>query len=179
MTALPLLAMKKFFPLRALLLSLLVLLTVSQALAQETFRIVSVRPTFSNDLIKVGKDWRKNLQKRIQVTLQVQTDTPASSVFVHAYFYDKDDHLVDTCKGPNAVWTSTPKGIQEVLLPATLPGGKVTEVYFALPEELQAKKWTTVLAVFGVGEKVVVQCMPASELPKLDFPEKAKLTPTH
>lgn len=155
-----------------------VLLTVAgHVRAQETFRIMAVRQMFSPDLIKVGSDWRKDLQKRIQVTLQVQTDTPASSVFVHAYFYDKDDHLVAKYDKPNAVWTSTPKGLQEIQIPATLSGSRPNDVFFALTDDLQAKKWTTVLAVFGDNGKVTAASMPAAELPKLDFPEKAMLAP--
>ncbi len=145
--------------------------------AQETFRIAAVRPSFSTDLIKVGSDWRKDLQKRIQVTLQVQTDTPAADVYVHAYFYDKDDHLVAKYDKPNSIWTATPKGLQEIQIPATLSASRPNDVFFALPEDLQAKKWTTVLAVFGNNNKVVASSMPAAELPKLDFPEKSKLAP--
>ena len=54
------------------------------ARAQEAFKVVNIRQTFSNDLIKVGSDWRKDMSRRLQVSLQVGADTPASAVFVHA-----------------------------------------------------------------------------------------------
>ena len=162
----------------ALCLGLMVV-TGGAAHAQDAYKVANIRQTMSSDLIKVGKDWRKDLPRRLQVTLQVGADTPAASVFVHAYFYDKDNLLVATLKGPNTIWTSTPKGIQEVLLPPTLTRFKNTDVFFALPEELQAKKWTTVLVAFGDSTKAAAMSMPVSELPKLDFPEKAKLTPSH
>ena len=67
-----------------------------------------------------------------------------------------------------------------MLLPPTLTRSKNTDVYFALSEELQAKKWTTVLVVLGDATKAAALSMPPpSELPKLDFREKAKLAPAH
>lgn len=172
--------MKNLFLIRALALCLgLVGAVGATARAQEAYKVTNIRQMMSNDLIKVGHDWRKDLPRRLQVTLQVAADTPAASVFVHAYFYDKDNALVGTLKGPNTIWTSTPKGIQEVLLPPTLTRFKNTDVFFALPEDLQAKKWTTVLVAFGDATKAAAMAVPISELSKLDFPEKAKLIPAH
>ncbi len=170
--------MQKFSWLRALTLGFVLLLAATiTAHAQEAYKVVSIRPIASSDLIKVGHDWRKDLKMRLQVSLQVGADTPSSSVFVHAYFYDKDDHLIDTAKGPNAIWTETPKGLQEVLLPPTLPRFKVTNVYFDITEELHAKKWTSVVVAFGDNDKVAALSMPGSVLAKVDFPEKTKLAP--
>ncbi len=169
--------MKISSQLRALFLSGVLLLAVGNASGQETFKILSIRQTFSADLIHVGHDWRKDLPRRMDVTLQVQADTPGSSMFVHAYFYDKDDHLVAKYNKPNGVWTSTQQGLFEVEIPSTLSASRMNDVYFALPEDLQAKKWTTMLVVFGNKDKVVATSMPSAELPKLDFPEKAKLAP--
>ena len=170
--------MKIPLSIRAIFLVVMLLFAAGRARAQEPFKVLSIRQTFSSDLIKVGHDWRKDLPRRLDIALQVQADTPGSSMFIHAYFYDKDDHLVATYNKPNAVWTATPKGLQEIDIPATLSGGRINDVYFALPEDLQAKKWTTVLAVFGNKEKVVATSMPSSELPKLEFPEKARLGPS-
>lgn len=155
----------------------LVLSAGAAARAQDPYKVISIRPASSNDLIKVGNDWRKDLKMRLLVSLQVGADTPASSVFVHAYFYDKDDHLVGTANSPNAIWTSTPKGIQEVLFPPTLLRSKMTDVYFAITDDLRAKKWTTVVVAFGDGNKVSALSMPGSQLPKVDFPEKGSLAP--
>ena len=163
--------------LRAVVLVWALLIVAGSARAQDTFKVLGIRQTFSADLIKVGNDWRKDLPRRLEVALQVHADTHASSVFVHAYFYDKDDHLVATCNKPNAIWTTTQKGIQEVELPEPLSASRINNVYFALPEDLQAKKWTTVLVVFGNKENVAATAMPSSELPKLEFPEKSKLAP--
>ncbi len=145
--------------------------------AGDDFKIVAVRPFWSQDLIYVGKAWRKDLPKRIQVSLRVDADTPASSVFVKAYFYDKDDKLVGTSPAPNKIWTQTPRGIEEVGLPAMLPHVKTTDIYFAVTQELEAKKWTTVLVVFGNAGKVAASANPSTSMSKLDFPEKAQAVP--
>ena len=149
--------------------------TALSARAQDEFRIVNVHQTTSNDLIKVGTGWRKDLPRRMQVSLQVLADTPSSSIYVKAYFYDHDAKLVGTYNSPNSIWTSTGHGIDEVKFPAVLPHGKITDVYFALPEDLQAKKWTTILVVFGNDTKAAAFALPGSELPKLDYPEKSKV----
>lgn len=145
--------------------------------AEDSYKIAALRPVWSPNLIYVGDSWHKDLPKRMQVSLRVANDTPSSSIFVKAYFYDKDAKLIGSYAKPNKIWTPTPKGIEEIGLPATLSHVKNTEVYFAIPEDLQEKKWTTVLVVFGDTSKVAFAALPLSELPKLDFPEKALLAP--
>lgn len=143
----------------------------------DNFKIYAVRTTNSNDLIKVGSAWRKDLPKRIQATLRVETDTPASAVSVKAYFYDRDYHLISTAAKPNLIWTETPRGVEEVGLPKTLTRVKNTDVYFAIPDDAQKKNWTTVLVVFGDKTKVAASANPATAITKLDFPEKALMAP--
>ena len=145
--------------------------------APDDYRIVSIHPFSSHEEIKVGNGWRKDLPQRMQVSLQVKFDTKASAVFVKAYFFDKDDKLVATYNRPNGIWISTAHGVAEVSLPDTLPRG-VTNVYFALPEDLQAKKWTSMLVVFGDKTEAVANSVPASALPRLNFPEKTKVAAT-
>ena len=144
---------------------------------QDDYKILGVRTYTSNDLIKVGNAWRKDLPQRIQATLRVGADTPSASVFVKAYFYDRDNHLIGTYTKPNKIWAATARGFEEVGLPATLSRTKTTDVYFAIPEDLRAKQWTTVLVVFGSGSKVAASANPATATSKLDFPEKAQVAP--
>lgn len=158
----------------SLLVLTLCAVTTRTIRAQDAYRVVSIHPFSSHEEIKVGSGWRKDLPQRMQVSLQVKFDTPAASVFVKAYFYDKDDKLVATYPKPAEIWTSTPHGTAEVALPATLPRG-ITNVYFALPEDLQAKKWTTMLVVFGDKTTVAASALPASALLRLNYPEKAKI----
>src|SRR5690606_9980001 len=100
-------------------------------------------------LIKVGKEWRKDLPRRIQVSLRVNEDMPSRGVTVKAYFYDENQKLVFTANQPNPVWTQTPRGIGEVLLPDELKRNKTFEVYFALPEKVTEAKWKSMVVVFG------------------------------
>jgi hypothetical protein len=163
--------MARFF----LLFGVLAWCTLSIATAAESdFRIKGLRETRSTDLIHVGNAWVKD-PKRLQVTLRVAADTPADTIHVHAYFFDKDGSKVSEVNAPNAVWTQTGRGIGEVGLPPTLEKNKDIEIYFALTQELDAKKWKSVVIVFGNDTAVAARSFPASALTALDFPEKGKM----
>ncbi len=149
-----------------------------QPQGSDRFKIFAVRSYNSSELIKVGNAWRKDLPKRIQATLRVETDTPASDISVKAYFYDHDYHLITTANKPNPIWAATPRGYEEVGLPKTLTSAKNAIVYFVIPEDAQKKNWTTALVVFGDKTKVAASANPATAIDKLDFPEKALMTPT-
>ena len=140
--------------------------------AEDSFKIAGVRPFWSPNLIYVGNAWRKDLPKRMQVSLRVAADTPSSSVFVKAYFYDKDAKLIGSYAKPNKVWTPSARGIEEVSLPPTLSHVQNTDVYFAIPEDLQQKKWATVRVVCGDASSMAARWLPDSELPDLVVPEK-------
>jgi hypothetical protein len=144
--------------------------------ASDQFRITTIAEARSTDLIEVGKAWRKDLPKRLRVSLRVNEEIVASKVQVKGYFYDKDDNLVHTAQKPNAIWTRTPRGIESVSLPKILEKGKPFDVYFALPEELEAKKWKTILVVFGDSNGVSAKSRPAAAIERLDYPEKALAT---
>jgi len=139
---------------------------------ENPFRISYIREASSADLIKVGRDWRKDLPKRLLVNLRVNKDMPAGGVKVKGYFYDKDFNLIHTASMPNPIWTNTPKGIQEVLLPGKLEKGKPFNVYFALPEAVTEKKWKTILVVFGDSKAMVARSRPANVIENLHFPEE-------
>ena len=161
---------------RAFFLGLVLCLVTAAGRAQDTdFKIVNIHPASGSEDIKVGSSWRKDLPRRMQVSLVVTADTPTNGVFVKAYFYDKDNKLVASYGRPNPIWASTVHGMEEVGLPRTLTHGKVTDVYFALPEDLQAKHWTTMLVVFGNKDHVAATALPNSVLPMLEFPEKAQV----
>lgn len=150
-----------------------------QPQGQDNFKIVGLRTYNSNELIKVGDAWRKDLPKRIQATLRVGSDTPSSAVYVKAYFYDRDYHLISSYDKPNHIWASTGKGVEEIGLPPTLPHTKNTDVYFAIPDDLKAKNWTTVLVVFGNDTTAAASANPATAIAKLDFPEKPRVPAPH
>ncbi len=170
--------MQNFSSVRVLALSVALVFGLAlSARAQDDFKILGVSSFHSNDLIWVKNAWRKDLPNRIQATLRVETDTPAKSIFVKAYFYDSDDKLVATVGQPNKIWTATGRGMEEVGLPSTLSHVKTTEVYFALPEDIVAKKWKTVLVVFGNSTKAAACANPATEMEKLNYPEKAIVPP--
>jgi hypothetical protein len=141
--------------------------------ADVNYHIGSIREYSSNDLIQVNGNWRKDLKRRMLVGLHVNKDTPGSSIFVKAYFYDKDNHLVGSYDKPNSIWTGTARGIESVGIPETISASRPNSVFFALPEDLQAKKWKTILVVFGDTAHAVAQSQPASAYSKLDFPEKS------
>lgn len=156
-------------------LSLFFTLLIFPLKAEEAgFKIKTMREVQSSDLIQVDGNWLKS-PKRLSVSLRVQSDTPANSVIVKAYFYDNQKKMVHTYKAPNPIWTKTPRGIESVGLPETLEKGRDIDVYFALTDELKEKKWKSVLVVFGNKESVVVKARPASAI-DVEFPEKAIAT---
>lgn len=151
----------------------LLLLAVTARGADDTpFRIKPLREVQSTDLIEVKGDWLK-CPKRILAPLRVSADTPSDRLFVKAYFYDAAKNLVHTYKAPCPTWTNTAKGLESVALPSMLDNGRDIDVFFALPEDLEAKKWKTVLVVFGTQGDAVGRCKPAGTGDGLEFPEKA------
>ncbi len=148
---------------------------LSTATAETLFRIGLIRETTSQNLIQVGREWRKNLPKRMQVTLRVGEDMPARGVTVKAYFYDKDEKLVFTASAPNAIWANTPSGFKSVSVPSEIKRNIPFDVYFALPEALTKAKWKTMVVVFGKGDDMVARARPATMLEKVKFKEKAML----
>lgn len=136
------------------------------------FRVKPILEVQSKDLIRVGSDWLK-CPKRLKVSLRVGEIMPSNKVFVRAYFYDAAKKLVYKYGAPCNVWTSTPKGIEEVGLPQTLEPGKDVEVYFALPDELEAKKWKYALVVFGNQNEASARSKPQGAMEDFEFPEKA------
>jgi hypothetical protein len=169
--------MSQPFSIRAFSLGLVLLLVPTAVVHAQAnyFKIINVHSTSGSDDIKVGSSWRKDLPHRVQVTLMVTADMPSNGVFVKAYFYNKDNKLVASYPRPNPIWASTVHGMEEVSLPRNLTHGKIMDVYFALPEDLQAKHWTTVLVVFGDKGSVAATALPNTALPMLDFPEKAQV----
>lgn len=165
------------FPFRTLFLGLILCFAaVHTGFAQDAdFKIINVHPATGSEDIKVGSSWRKDLPRRMQASLMVTEDMPTTGVFVKAYFYNKDNKLVASYPRPNPIWVSTVHGMEEVALPRALTHGKITDVYFALPEDLQAKHWTTILVVFGNKDQVAATALPNSTLPILEFPEKSNV----
>lgn len=150
---------------------LILSLTAPLLQASDLFRIATIRETRSSDLIKVGRTWRKDLPKRIEVTMRTGESMKSSALKVKAYFFDKDDQLVFTAAKPNPIWTQTPRGIEEVLYPEKVERSKSFNVYFALPEELEETKWKSMVVVFGNGKEFTARSRPASILSKLEYPE--------
>jgi hypothetical protein len=157
-----------------LLIGVLALCSISVAVASDDFRIKSLRETRSTDLILVDRNWVKD-PKRLLVTLRVESDMPTTGVNVRAYFFDKDGKEVARVEKPNPIWTSTSRGVEEVGLPSMLEKNKDIVVYFALTQELEAKKWKSVVVVFGNDTLVSARSFPATAITTLEFPEKARM----
>lgn len=146
----------------------------STAVAADEFRIKTLREMRSADQIQVGTGWLGN-PKRLLVTLRVENDTPASAIAVRIYFFDKDGKQVAQLEKPNPVWMRTARGLEAVGLPELLEKNKDIEIYFALTPELEAKKWKSVVAVFGNQTAVAARSAPAVAITTLEFPEKSRM----
>ena len=147
---------------------------LSGALAADEFRIKSLREMRSSDQIEVNNAWLKE-PKRLLVTLRVENDTPASTIAVKIYLFDKDGKQVAKVEKPNAVWMQTARGSEAVGLPEMLPKNKDIDVYFALTAELEVKKWKSIVAVFGNQTVVAARSTPATAINTLEFPEKSRM----
>ena len=63
----------------------------------------------------------------------------------------------------------------EAKFPELLEKNKDIEIYFALTPELEAKKWKSVVAVFGNQTAVAARSAPAAAITTLEFPEKSRM----
>ena len=147
-------------------------LPASAQAAPPEFRIKPIQEVTSQEALNVEGVWRSDSPKRLKITLRVAQSTPGSDIFVKAYFYDKDNNLIETYNAPHSLWTKLPTGTGELKIPATLEPNKDVPVYFALTPELIRKKWKSVVVVFGREESVAARSWPNAVLKSLDFPEK-------
>jgi hypothetical protein len=122
----------------------------------------------------VDGKWRKDLPKRLKLKLRSSTEVPKGDIFFKAYFYDADGNLLRDQNGPNAIWTGTKTGVDEVTFPDVLKPGQLASVFLALPESV--KKMKHLVVVFGQGDTLVCDVYPNNKsAEEFDFPEKDKV----
>jgi len=130
--------------------ALLPLLSAQAAPARPEFEIKKIQNVAGQDAIGIGKDWRTDSPKRLKVTLRVgQAITNTSDIIVTAEFFDKDNKVVETWEKAHPIRKKEPKGFKVLTLPASLEPNQDYQVYFAIPPELNRKKWVRVVVRFG------------------------------
>jgi hypothetical protein len=115
----------------------------------------------------------KEIEKVFQPTLCVEVQTAeqsrSNSLFARAYFYDKDNKLLETVKGPS------PAG-DKMAMPLFFKKQERVELLFMVPEKvlkLEEKSWSVVV-VFGDKKGAAAKNWPGSGFTgQFDFPEKA------
>jgi len=138
------------------------------------FSIHTIREIKSKELINVGGDWI-NDPERLLVTVRAKEDIPSKSVIAKAYFFDADKNLVASYKEPSRVWTSTPRGMQGIGLPAELQRNRQVNIHFAITTEMKDARWRTAIVVFGSGDDLVVGTRPSADIADFEFPKKKVL----
>lgn len=148
------------------------LLLARPLIAESDFSVNIQSRTRSADLIMVGSDWRKDLPRRMKVSIRSNNEVPAKALTFKAYFYDGDGNLIRKQDGPSLIWANTKKGFTAVGIPDPMPAGRSQEVFLAMPEDL--KELRSTIVVFGKGEDLVATLYPSSKpIEDFDFDEKS------
>ena len=123
----------------------------AQTASRAEFQIKKITNVAGQDPIGIGRDWRTDSPKRLKVTLRVgQPVVNTPEIIATATFYDKDNQIVETWETPHPVRKKELKGFKVLApFPEKLEPGKDYQVYFALPPELNRKKWVRVTITFG------------------------------
>lgn len=161
-------------------LALLIAAPLAHSDNSPPYRISAIREYNSTEWIRVKKEWRKDLPKRILVTIRVNADTSSHGFILKAYFYDKDNNLVHKANQPDPVWGKPQNAyggqnkdrIGEIALPGIMKKAIPTNVYFAIPEAAIEGKWKSVVVVFGRGTDLVGRSFPQKAIEEANFPEK-------
>jgi len=148
------------------------------------YRIVKVDHVLKNDpkgmawenRIWVGEEraWKPG-QEQIDATVTVSHDVETQGVYLRAYFFDADNHLVGKKDQPNNVrimskpnaadtWTT------EFMTPQKYTHGVGVYVQFTTPE-----KWSRAVLVFGDNDTAVARVLPGGDITDFDIPEKAQI----
>lgn len=133
-----------------------------------------------HSLEEVEKRWidKKKVKEEVvfvsclEVHIVIQEQTKASDLFVKAYFYDKDNKLIEASSQPAVVKRVGGGKYGQYNLPVIFPKGKVEKVFFVIPDiVLKQEKWQ-VLVVFGDQQEADARTYPFDVLSKLEYPEK-------
>ena len=152
------------------------LLTVSAIAGDITYSIANIAESSDGKWIMVGRNWRKDCPKRLEVKLRVSEDVRSENLIIKDYFYDKDKKLIYTYSEPCTVWEGTKKGYEQIKLPPVIKKSGTTEVYFAITPELLKLFPKAALIVFGDKSSVVVKSKNAVDPMDYEFPEKSKVS---
>lgn len=160
-----------------LLVLFLALLSGLQSSAEEVYHIKKVAKIKSSLLIHIGRDWRKDIPNRVEVTLRVKEKISGKQPYVRAYFYDRDNVLLKKFDAAPALWMNTAKGFSEVTLPGDLETSETYMVQFPIAEEFHNADYKTILIVFGDSTQAVAESYPNADYSALTFDEKSLLAP--
>lgn len=139
----------------------------------EKYVIKSARRQNAPGFVSTKSGWEWQI-KCVEATVEYKGEETSADGSVKAYFYNRDNDLIDVFRGPprrqdeNGVYTNAPKNFEQ---------GEAVETYFPLTEFLEESDWSTALIVFGSGSEISVDTMPRTNLKDLDFPEKRFLFP--
>ncbi len=118
----------------------------------------------------VDNGW-KDYVPCIQAGLRVTQDPGSQKLFVKAYFYDKDNKIVQKDDQPPQV---SDNYSTYVGMPALFKPMQEQKVFFPISVKSTQPdtKWMRVVIVFGDKSSATAEVYPKTDLDKFDFPER-------
>jgi hypothetical protein len=118
----------------------------------------------------VDNGWKDSVPC-IQADLHVTRELVEEKPFARAYFFDRENKLVQTYKNPPQV---SEDHKNYTTLPSVFKLHQANKVSFPISEKANqpSSRWSRVVIVFGDATNAVAEIYPKDDLSKFDFPEK-------
>ena len=139
----------------------------------ESYNIRGVRESRMSGYIKTEEGWEQEIEA-IEVIVEYEGDRNQIQGNVCAYFYDRDDILIQKYPRSARYEVKTNEYADPV---KKLTQGERYEYYFPLSKFLVERDWKTVLIVFSGPDGMSAETDPKSSFEPFAFDEKKKLFP--
>lgn len=112
-------------------------------------------------------------EAQVEVLVTVRKDAKEPGIYLRAYYFDADNHLLEKVDGPNntTAYMKPPLGAMGGLgAPRDYEGGVNVDAHFPAPA-----KWIHAVIVFGDAETATARVLPNGQLSDFDLPEMAQI----
>jgi hypothetical protein len=114
-------------------------------------------------------------EEQIDVTVSVSHDIETQGVYLRAYFFDADNHLVGKKDQPNDVRVMTKPNANETWTTEFMTPQKYAHGVGAYAQFTTPAKWSRAVIVFGDNDTAVARVIPGGDITDFDIPEKAQI----
>jgi len=142
----------------------------SQTAAQTNPYEIKVIQKVVKSIAYVNNGW-KDSAPCIQAELRVNREIGNSKPYARAYFFDRDNKLVQRYSKPSE---TSDDHRNYTAMPDIFKARQVSKVCFPIGDKAtqQGEKWARVIVVFGGAEFATAESYPKDDISKFDFPEK-------